>query len=95
VQATRLGYEISDKRLELRKQRDRTDYLRLEMVKLKSPERLAQRARRRLGMTPPSPECLVFLGSSVPRSRGPLAASLRPKTRPVWQLASLLGGAAR
>ncbi|MFH2202194.1 MAG: hypothetical protein ABIJ96_03685 [Elusimicrobiota bacterium] len=92
VQATRLGYEITRSQLELRRLRDRTSYLRLEMERLITPEKLADRARRRLGMAPPSPECLVFIGSRVPRPSGRIASAAEPKARPLGRIVALLSG---
>ncbi len=62
LQATRLGYAIARSRAELQAQRERNAYLRTELDRLNSPERLAREARSRLGMAPPTPEALIFLG---------------------------------
>jgi len=80
VQATRLGYQVSRRRAQLRRRLDRTAYLRLELARIQAPARLAAEARRRLGMAQAGPESLVFLESSVPRLR--LTAGLTgPQTR--------------
>lgn len=63
IQATRLGYEVGEARAVLRRQREANEYLRLELAGLNSPERLAREAQARLGMSPPTPESLIVLGS--------------------------------
>ncbi|HVE12984.1 MAG TPA: septum formation initiator family protein [Elusimicrobiota bacterium] len=67
LQATRVGYSVGKAQQELKSQRDRNAYLRMELERLSSPERLESYARERLGMAPPTPESLVFLGSAVQR----------------------------
>ncbi|MFC1679668.1 hypothetical protein ACFL2T_05610 [Elusimicrobiota bacterium] len=69
VQATRLGYEMSRAHSELRHRRDQVAYLRLQLDRLHSPERIAEAARRRLGMSPMNPESVVFLGNAVARTQ--------------------------
>ncbi|MDE2291753.1 MAG: hypothetical protein KGL53_06690 [Elusimicrobia bacterium] len=66
VQATRLGYAVSRTQVELRRSRERADYLRLELDRLQAPESVADAAQRRLGMAPPTPESVVVLGTSRP-----------------------------
>jgi cell division protein FtsL len=67
IQATRLGYEVGRREIELRRQRGRIAYLQLDAERLLSPERLAVVARERLGMAPPGPEQVMFLDNSVAR----------------------------
>ena len=76
LQATRLGYEVESARSQLRQQRDRNAYLRLELARLHSPDRIAKEARERLHMAPANPECLIFLGSAVQRPDEPQFLSL-------------------
>ncbi|MFH1723357.1 MAG: hypothetical protein ABII00_01925 [Elusimicrobiota bacterium] len=71
VQATRLSYAVGHVRGELKERSGSMAYLRLEAERLHTPDRLAEAARRRLGMAPPSPETIVFLGSSVSRPQPP------------------------
>lgn len=75
VQSTRLGYEAGRVRLELRAKRHRIAYLRMERARLYAPSRLAEAARQRLRMSPPSPEHLVFLENQSRLARGPDADS--------------------
>jgi hypothetical protein len=67
VQATRLGYDVGRTRARLRDTRARLSYLSLELERLRAPGRLAKEASQRLGMTPASPETLIFLGNAVAR----------------------------
>ena len=76
VQATRLGYELGSARMEFNTRRDRVAYLRLELDRLHSPERLARLAKTRLGMRPPTPESVLVLGNNVER---PLALATKSK----------------
>jgi len=82
VSATKLGYELSRARQELSQKRDEVERLRLEFARLHAPERLASAARERLGMTPSTPERLVFLGSGLSRT----AAPPKPERRYAWNL---------
>lgn len=76
LQATRLGYAMGRARAEVRTQRERNAYLRMELARLCAPERLAREARSRLGMAPPVPEAIVFLGSTVARPEEPRLLTL-------------------
>ncbi|MFA5140945.1 MAG: hypothetical protein WC728_17095 [Elusimicrobiota bacterium] len=68
IQATRLGYDVGRREIELRRQKGRIAYLQLDAERLLSPERLAAVARERLGMAPPGPEQVMFLDSAVART---------------------------
>ena len=76
LQATRLGYEMGRARAEVRAQRERNAYLRMELARLSAPERVAREAQARLGMAPPVPEAIVFLGSTVARPEEPRLLTL-------------------
>lgn len=91
VQATRLGYEVSRSRIELNKKRDRTAYLRMELEQLLAPDLLAARAKSRLGMSPPNPERILFLGSTVPRDLSDSRALVQSSEREIGPIASLMG----
>ena len=110
VQATRLGYRVSRRRVELGRRRDRTAYLRLELARLRAPARLAEEAARLLDMAPAEPERLVFLTSRVPRFQLTVTrpAGEKPSSNSVWKrspktaqgppdgrMAALIGGTAR
>lgn len=86
IQATRLGYEVGRRELELRKQKGRIAYLQLEASRLLSPERLAALARERLKMAPPAPEQVMFLDSAVARVI-PAPAPVPKKSAPELKLA--------
>lgn len=91
VQATRLGYEVSRSRIELNKKRDQTAYLRMELEQLLAPDLLAARAKSRLGMSPPNPERILFLGSTVPRDLSDSRALVQSHKREIGPIASLMG----
>ncbi|MBI3298527.1 MAG: hypothetical protein HYZ75_10210 [Elusimicrobia bacterium] len=89
VQATRLGYQVSAARTEVRRARERVAYLRLELERLNAPESVAEAARRRLRMGPPLPESVVVLGA--PRlAPVPTAVPKRPAPAPAPLLASAI-----
>ena len=85
VQATRLGYQVSQTQAELRRSRERAAYLRLELESLNAPESVAAAARRRLQMAPGLPESVVVLGA---RRLTPVVAAA-PKPSPAAPLALL------
>ena len=61
VQCLRLGYGIS---AAIEKQRDMQQLqnnLKIELARLKSPERITKIARERLGLRPPKPEQTVII----------------------------------
>jgi cell division protein FtsL len=61
VQCTQIGYEIN-RAAELRqKQVTLQNNLKIELARLKSPERIAGIAQRQLGLTIPKPEQVVVL----------------------------------
>ncbi len=84
IQATRLSFELEQRRRAVLEAKSRNSYLRLELQNLHSPESLAASARQHLGMLPPTADSLIVLGENHPRKNtGPtllswLAPSLRP-----------------
>ncbi len=91
VQATRLGYEVSRTHIKLNKKRNRTAYWRMELELLHSPDLLATRARRRLGMSPANPERILFLGNTVPRSLSDSRRIAQSPEKGIGPIASLMG----
>ncbi len=61
IQSVRLGYEVETLRSRAQTQEQKNAYLRLELERLRSPQSIAQAARERLKMAPPSPEAVVSL----------------------------------
>jgi len=80
VQAMSLGYEVGRAQKLLQKQAERNAYLRLQLARLNSPERLACAAESRLKMMPPDPQSQIFLGRTAPRGAqsGYLSFLFRP-----------------
>ncbi|MFA6028750.1 MAG: hypothetical protein WC969_02725 [Elusimicrobiota bacterium] len=67
VQAVRVGYEVGRARKELRLQSQTVVHLRMQLARLRAPERIAREAETRLRMTPPTPESQIFLGRALAR----------------------------
>lgn len=61
LQCVRLGYEISAQTEETQRLTALQDTLRIELARLKSPQRISEIARARFGLTPPTPEQVVVL----------------------------------
>lgn len=72
LQSVRLGYRLELMHAQVRAQEDKNAYLRLELERLHSPQRLSQAAQERLNMSPPSPEALIVMGEPAAKtaSRG-------------------------
>lgn len=71
VQATRLGYRVGRVRGEVSSRRAKVAYLRTDLERLNSPERLAREAAVRLSMAPAAPDVQIVLGEAgaSPRPR--------------------------
>ena len=80
VQAMSLGYEVGKTQKLMQKQTERNAYLRLQLARLNSPERLAGAAESRLKMIPPDPQNQIFLDRTAPRGAqsGYLSFLFRP-----------------
>ena len=61
LQVVNTGYELSEARLMVKRLRHERQELRLELATLRQPERLAESARRRLGMVEPRSGQIVEL----------------------------------
>jgi cell division protein FtsL len=70
VQATRLGYRVEQARSSIQTQENRNAYLRVELQQFKSPARLMEQAKSRLGMEPATPASVVLLED--PSDRKPI-----------------------
>ena len=70
VQAVRVGYEAGQMRRQMRRQSELNEGLRVELARLNAPERLAQDAEARLGMSRPDPESQIHLGRPALRADG-------------------------
>lgn len=79
VQATRLGYRVEEARGAVQAQENQNAYLRLELQRWKSPARLSEAARRRLGMQPALPSSIVLLPAPPPERPAPFWARLLSK----------------
>lgn len=66
VQATRIGYRVERLREEVELQRGKDAYLKLDLERWHSPERLEAEAARRLGMRRPEPGQVVVLAPEAP-----------------------------
>ena len=70
VQAVRVGYEAGQMRRQMRRQAVLNEGLRVELARLNAPQRLAQDAESRLGMSRPDPESQIHLGRPALRADG-------------------------
>ncbi|MEK7747057.1 MAG: hypothetical protein AAB576_10350 [Elusimicrobiota bacterium] len=70
VQAVRVGYEAGQMRRQMRRQSELNEGLRVELARLNAPERLAQDAEARLGMSRHDPESQIHLGRPALRADG-------------------------
>ncbi|MBU1163045.1 MAG: cell division protein FtsL [Proteobacteria bacterium] len=61
VQCVKVGYEISNENNKNRKLINLQNNLKVELARLKSPERLADIARNQLGLKTPTPEQMVII----------------------------------
>jgi len=61
VQTVRLGYEISSEMNQQQKLISYQNNLKIELARLKSPERIADIAREQLGMIMPTSEKTILL----------------------------------
>ncbi len=61
VQYVRVGYEIQEQTTRIRKLSAMQDNLKIELARLKSPQRIAKIARTQLGLVTPSPQQTIIL----------------------------------
>ncbi|MCJ7616153.1 MAG: cell division protein FtsL [Desulfobacterales bacterium] len=61
VQCVKVGYEISNENNKNRKLINLQNNLKVELARLKSPERFADIARNQLGLKTPTPEQMVII----------------------------------
>jgi cell division protein FtsL len=61
VQCVKVGYEISNENNKNRNLINLQNNLKVELARLKSPERLADIARNQLGLKTPTPEQMVII----------------------------------
>ncbi len=61
VQCVKVGYEISNENSKNRNLINLQNNLRVELARLKSPERLADIARNQLGLKTPTPEQMIII----------------------------------
>jgi cell division protein FtsL len=75
TRVTEQGYRLS--RLSAEQQKLQRDHERLQLLaaQLGSPQRIAELARVRLGMAPPSPERVIVLVGGAVRASGALVAA--------------------
>ncbi len=61
VQCIKAGYEISDENNKNRNLINLQNNLKVELARLKSPERLAKIAKNKLGLKTPTPEQIIIV----------------------------------
>jgi len=61
VQCIKSGYEISNENNKNRNLINLQNNLKVELARLKSPERLAKIAKNRLGLKTPTPEQMIII----------------------------------
>lgn len=61
VQCVRLGYEIAAQTRKNQELIALQESLKIEITRLKAPERIIRIARQRLGLTMPAPEQIIFI----------------------------------
>ena len=61
VQYVRIKYEITEQTTRIRKLSAMQDNLKIEMMRLKSPQRIAKIARTQLGLVTPTPQQTVII----------------------------------
>jgi cell division protein FtsL len=61
VQCVRVGYEIGALNKEQRNLTELQDNLRVELARLKSPQRITKIAREKLGLTLPAPKQMMVM----------------------------------
>jgi cell division protein FtsL len=61
VQCVRVGYEISALTKERQHQIELQDNLRVELARLKSPQRITRIAQEKLGLTLPTPKQMLMM----------------------------------
>ena len=61
VQSTRVGYEIAQATHQHRELTTLRSNLKIELARLKSPERISQIATKQLGLSMPSPKQMIIL----------------------------------
>lgn len=61
VQCTRVGYEISKATADHKEELAIRNNLKIELARLKSPQRIARIARERLGLITPKPEQTIII----------------------------------
>jgi cell division protein FtsL len=61
VQCVRIGYEISNETGKYQDLMMMQNNLKIELTRLKSPERIAKIAKNRLGLMPPTPEQMIVV----------------------------------
>lgn len=61
VQCVRIGYEIAGQTAEHQEMMALQNSLRIELARLKSPERIAKIAGRELGLKTPDPEQMIVI----------------------------------
>jgi cell division protein FtsL len=61
VQYVRIKYEITEQTTRIRKLSAMQDNLKIELMRLKSPQRIAKIAREQLGLITPTPQQTVII----------------------------------
>jgi cell division protein FtsL len=61
VQSVKVGYEISNENNKNRNLINLQNNLKVELARLKSPERLAKIAKNQLGLKTPAPEQIIII----------------------------------
>ena len=61
VQYVRIKYEITEQTTRIRKLSAMQDNLKIELMRLKSPQRIAKIAREQLGLVTPTPQQTVII----------------------------------
>ena len=61
VQYVRIKYEITEQTTRMRKLSAMQDNLKIELMRLKSPQRIAKIARTQLGLVTPTPQQTVIM----------------------------------
>lgn len=61
VQSVKVGYEISNENNKNRNLINLQNNLKVELARLKSPERLAKIAKNQLGLKTPTPEQIIII----------------------------------
>ncbi len=61
VQCVKIGYEVDNEKIRYQKMLKEQSNLKIELARLKSPERIAWYARTKLGLTMPRPDQTIVV----------------------------------